>query len=263
MKIEVNGVKINYEVSGKTNGPPVVMSHSLGCNLNMWEEQVKALESTYKVIRFDMRGHGLSDAPKGEYSFEMLGEDALGLMNFLDVDKVQFVGLSMGGMIGQYLAIHYPDRIKTLVLCDTGPIMPEETHPIWHQRMDQALEGGLAARAEETFSDWFTPGFVAKNPPALEKVLQQLVSTPIDGYIGCIYALMRLNFIERLSEIKCPTLIIVGKEDQGTPVEVAEIMNQKIENSELVIIPDASHLSSVEQPAVFNNALVPFLNRHV
>lgn len=263
MRTEVNGVQINYEVSGQPDGPAVMMGHSLGCSLRMWDEQAKALESTFKVIRFDMRGHGLSDAPKGEYSFEMLGEDTRGLMDLLNLETVQFVGLSMGGMIGQYLAIHHPNRIKTLVLCDTGPVMPDEAQPIWQQRMDQALEGGMAARVEETFSDWFTPAFLEKQPPALESVRQQLLSTPLDGYIGCIWALRRLNFIDRLKEISCPTLIIVGKEDMGTPVEVAEIMHQMIAGSEMTIIPDASHLSSVEQPEAFNAALVPFLTAHI
>jgi len=261
MKTRVNGIQINYEISGNADGSVVVMSHSLACNLNMWTPQVKALEHAFRVMRYDMRGHGLSDAPAGPYDLNTLGEDAIGLLDSLNLDAVHWVGLSMGGMIGQYMALNYPHRLKSLALCDTGPVMPAEAQPIWQERIDAARTGGMAARLQDTLENWFTPEFLKGNPPSLEAVRKQLLSTPVEGYIGCIWAIRGLNYIDRLKEIKLPTLIIVGKEDFGTPVEVSQLMHDWIGGSELVILPDAAHLSSVAQPGAFNTALLEFLRK--
>ncbi|MFH1488837.1 MAG: alpha/beta fold hydrolase, partial [Pseudomonadota bacterium] len=172
-----------------------------------------------------------------------------------------WVGLSMGGMIGQYIALDHPERLRSLTLCDTGPVMPPDKQPIWQERIDQVREGGMAVRVKTTFEDWFPPGFLKENPPALEEIRQQLLSTPVDGYVGCIWAIRGLNYIDRLPEIKSPTLIIVGREDFGTPVAVSEIMHGKIAGSKLVILPDAAHLSNVAQPEAFNKALLDFLRK--
>ncbi len=152
MKITVKDIQVNYEMSGKVDGPMVVMSHSLACNLNMWDSQVRALEKEFRILRYDTRGHGLSDAPEGPYTLDMLGEDAVGLLNSLNIDRVHWVGLSMGGMVGQYMALNYPDRLKSLTLCDTGPVMPDEAQPIWQERIDEARKGGMKARLESTLS---------------------------------------------------------------------------------------------------------------
>jgi 3-oxoadipate enol-lactonase len=261
MKILVNDILVNYEISGNECGPVIVMSHSLGCNLKMWDNQLASLEKDFLVLRYDTRGHGLSDAPEGPYTLKMLGEDAVGLFNALGIDVFHWVGLSMGGMIGQYIALKYPDRSESLTLCDTGPAMPDEAQPIWQERINEAHNGGMKTRLKATFEDWFTPDFLKKNPPALENIRKQLLSTPIKGYIGCIWAIRGLNYIDKLTEIKVPTLIIVGKEDFGTPIEVSRIMHNLIQDSELVILPSCAHLSSVEQPETFNAALLKFLNK--
>lgn len=259
MKTKINGININYEISGQENGPVVVLSHSLGCNLHMWEPQVAELEKNFKVLRYDMRGHGRSDAPKGKYTFEMLGEDVVGLLDELKIKQVHWVGLSIGGMIGQCLALNYPQRLSSLVLCDTGAFMPEEAQPIWQERIEEARNGGMEARVKSTLADWFTPEYIKGNNSGLEKIKQQLLTTPVDGYIGCIWALRGLNFIDRLAEIKMPSLIIVGEKDFGTPVEASKAMQERIQGSKLTIIPDAAHLSSVAKPEEFNIALSDFL----
>lgn len=261
MKADANGIKINYEISGKENAPVVVLSHSLGCNLHMWDVQVEELEKDYRVLRYDMRGHGKSDAPKEKYTFEMLGKDAVELLDALGIESVHWIGLSMGGMIGQCLALDYPERLASLALCDTGAFMPDEAQPIWQERIDEAQQKGMEVRVPGTFEDWFTPEFLKRSPPELEEIRQQLVTTPVDGYVGCIWALRKLNFIDRLSEIKIPTLIMVGEQDFGTPVEASKAMQSRIENSELVIIPDAAHLSNVAKPDIFNKAMLDFLKK--
>lgn len=261
MKILVNGVHLNFEISGKDDAPTVVLSHSLGCSLKMWDLQVKSLESEYRVLRFDTRGHGLSDAPNDRYSLDLLREDALALVDALNLEKFHWVGISMGGMIGQYLALHSPKRLMSLVLSDTGPFMPPESQPVWQERIDQARDEGMQARVKTTLADWFTADFIRKNPPVLHEIKKQLLSTSVDGYEGCIWAIRGLNCIDRLKDIKTPTLIMVGKEDSGTPVEVSQLMHERIPHSNMIVIPDASHLSSVEQPDIFNRSLLDFL-RH-
>jgi 3-oxoadipate enol-lactonase len=261
MRTEANGIKMNYELSGKRGAPHVMLSHSLGSSLVMWDPQLEVLKTHYQVLRYDTRGHGDSDAPSGAYTLEMLGEDALGLIDALAIDKVHFVGLSMGGMIGQCIALNHPDRLENLVLCDTAAILPKEAQPIWQERVQLALKKGLDALVDETLERWFTPSFLSQNPPEVQSIRQQFLATPMNGYIGCSAAIRGLNYLERLSEIKIPTLILVGEEDPGTPVGAAEAIQQRIGGAQLVVLPSAAHLSNVEQAEAFNTALMKFL-RH-
>lgn len=262
MKINLNGININYELTGKHGAPAVMLSHSLACSLVMWQPQMDVLESAFQVLRFDTRGHGDSDAPAGPYSLEQLTADAVGLLDALDIETVHFVGLSMGGMIGQCLALEYADRLKSLSLCDTAAVMPEESQPIWQQRIDAAGQFGMAGQVDETLERWFRPGYLQLNPPEVDMIRRQILATPVAGYIGCCEALRRLKYLERLSEIKLPTLIMVGEEDPGTPVAASEAMHARIAGSKLVILPGARHLSNIEQAEAFNDVLLEFLNLH-
>jgi 3-oxoadipate enol-lactonase len=214
------------------------------------------------VLRFDTRGHGNSDAPAGAYTLEQLSADAVGLLEALNIETVHFVGLSMGGMIGQCLALDYSERLMSLALCDTAAIMPEETQPIWQQRIDAAGESGMAGQVNETLERWFRPEYLQLNPPEVEMIRQQILATPPAGYIGCCEAIRRLQYLERLEQIKLPTLIMVGEEDPGTPVAASEAMHARISGSKLVILPEARHLSNIEQAEAFNTALMEFLTRH-
>jgi len=259
MKIKVNGININYELTGPKGAPVVMLSHSLACSLVMWQPQMAVLESAFRVLRFDTRGHGDSDAPPGAYSLEQLAADAVGLLDALKIKTVHFVGLSMGGMIGQCLALDYSDRLKSLALCDTAAIMPAETQPIWQQRIDAAGETGMAGQVDETLERWFRPEFLQLNPPEVDMIRRQILATPPAGYIGCCEAIRRLNYLERLAAIGLPTLIMVGEEDPGTPVAASEAMHACISGSKLVILPEARHLSNIEQAEAFNTALMDFL----
>ena len=259
MKKVVNGIQINYEMTGQATAPVVMLSHSLASSLVMWNPQLNLLESHFRVLRFDTRGHGNSDAPQGAYNLELLAQDAVGLLDALDIDTVQFVGLSMGGMIGQCLALDYSDRLKSLALCDTAAIMPDEVQPIWKQRIDTAHSEGMHSQVDETLERWFTPEYLNQNPPEVELIRQQILATPVDGYVGCSEAIRRLNYLDRLSEIDIATLIIVGEEDPGTPVAASEAMHARISGSKLVILPGCRHLSNIEASAAFNESLLEFL----
>jgi len=259
MQIKANGIQMNYELSGKKGAPVVVLSHSLNSSLLMWNPQMEALNPHFQVLRYDIRGHGGSDAPSGAYTLELLGEDAIGLLNALDINKVHFVGLSMGGMIGQCLALNYLHRLKSLALCDTASIIPQEAQPIWQERIDKALNKGMEAQVDETMERWFTPSFLKQNPPMLDLIRKQILATPVVGYLGCAEAIRRLNYLDRLSEIKMPTLIMVGEDDPGTPVSASKAIHERISNSKLVILPSARHLSNIEQTQAFNSVLLEFL----
>ena len=262
MKIKANGIQINYELSGKEDAPVVALSHSLGSSMAMWDPQIKDLEAHYRVLRYDTRGHGATDAPSGAYTMEMLGDDAIGLLDALGIDVVHWVGLSMGGMIGQCLAINNAERLRSLALCDTGSIIPDEAQAIWQERIDAAREKGMDVLFQPTLERWFTAPFLSKNPPEVEWVRKDFLATPVAGFIGCCEAIRGLNYLGRLSEIKAPTLIIVGEEDQGTPVAASEAMHERIPDSGLVILPSAAHLSNIQQPQAFSSALMGFLQDH-
>ena len=259
MRIKANDIYINYELSGKKDAPVVVLSHSLSSSLLMWNPQVEALNPYFQVLRYDIRGHGGSDAPSGAYTLELLGKDVIKLLDALDMDRVHFVGLSLGGMIGQSLALNDPHRIKSLALCDTAAIVPAEAEPLWQERMDQARRKGMEVLLDQTMERWFTPSFLKQNSRMLALIRQQVLATPVSGYIGCAEAIRKLNYLNRLSQIKMPALIMVGEEDPGTPVSVSVGMHERISNSKLVILPSARHLSNVEQAEAFNAALLRFL----
>jgi len=261
MIIRANGIQMNYELSGKKKAPMVMLSHSLGCSLAMWDLQLGTLEPHFQVLRYDTRGHGKSEASPGAYTLELLTEDAIGLMDALGLGKVHWVGLSMGGMIGQGIALYHPNRINSLALCDTTGKIPPEAQPLWQERLDAVREKGVESQVEVTMERWFTPSFLNSNPPMLGLIRKQFLATPKEGYMGCIEAIRKLNTLDRLSGIKVPTLIMVGEDDPGTPVSASEAIHKKISNSTLVILPSARHLSNVEQPEAFNTNLLTFLKR--
>jgi 3-oxoadipate enol-lactonase len=259
MLMKVNGIQINYELSGKKSASLVILSHSLGCSLGMWDPQMAALEPHFQVLRYDIRGHGRSEAPPGPYTPELLAKDAIALLDALGIDKVHWVGLSMGGMIGQSIALNHPKRLESLALCDTTAVIAAEVQPIWQERIDAVREKGVESQMEPTMERYFTPSFLRQNPPMLGVIRRQFLATAAEGYLGCVEAIRRLNYLDRLSAINIPTLIMVGEDDPGTPVSASKAMHEKISTSKLVIIKSARHLPNVEQPEAFNTSLLTFL----
>jgi 3-oxoadipate enol-lactonase len=259
MLIKANGIQMNYELSGRKDAPVVALSHSLASSLVMWDPQMDALEAYFQVLRYDIRGHGHSEAPAGPYTLELLGDDAIGLLDGLGIDTVHWVGLSMGGMIGQSIALNHPNRLRCLVLCDTAALIAVEAQPIWQERIDTARERGMEPQLQATLERWFTPFFLSMNTKMLTLIQKQFLATPVEGYISCSGAIRKLNYLDRLSEIKIPTLIMVGEDDPGTPVSASEAMQKRILNSRLVVLSSSRHLSNVEQPEAFNDTLLNFL----
>jgi 3-oxoadipate enol-lactonase len=261
MQIKANGIKINYEISAKENAPVVVLSHSLACSLVMWDPQLKALEPHFRVLRYDTRGHGGSYAPAGAYTLSQLALDVTALLDALDIDVVHFVGLSMGGMIGQCLALDHGRRLQSLTLCDTAAVIPDEAQPVWQERLDTVREKGMPALVDATLERWFTPAYLKQSHPEVGLIRRQILATPVAGYIGCSEAIRKLNYLDRLSEIKLPTLIMVGEDDPGTPVAAAEAIHARIAGSKLTVLPSAAHLSNIQQSEAFNAALLAFLRK--
>ena len=259
MFVMANGIRIHYELSGRKDGSVVILSHSLASSLKMWEPQMEMLESHFRVLRYDTRGHGKSEATPAPYTLEFLGEDALGLLDALNIEQVHWVGLSMGGMIGQSIALNHPHRLLSLALCDTAAIIPAEAQPVWDERIEGVRKIGMKSQFETTMERWFTPSFLSLNLPILALIKEEYLATPAEGYIGCAGAIRKLNYLSRLSEINLPTFIMVGGDDPATPVSASKAIHEHIKKSSLVILPSTRHLSNVEQPRVFNENLVEFL----
>lgn len=259
MRVTTNGVDIHYTLKGE--GPLVTMSHSLGCNLTMWDEQARALKKHYRVLRFDTRGHGQTTAPVGAYTLEQLALDLYSLLTELGIAQTHFVGLSMGGMIGQVFALTYPHMVRSLALCDTTSRVPPDAWPSWQERIRTVQAKGMEALVEPTIESWFTASFRERRRDVTDKVRAMLRAMPPQGYIGCCHAIPKLNTTDRLDEIRCPAMVIVGDQDPRTPVAAARAIHEALPSSELVVLGSASHLSNMEQPEAFNNALLDFLAR--
>jgi 3-oxoadipate enol-lactonase len=259
MKLKANGIEINYEIEG--DGPVVTFSHSLACNLSMWDEQARALKGRYRVLRFDTRGHGQTSAPAAAYSLEQLADDLKGLLDGLSIAATHFVGLSMGGMIGQVFALRHPAMVQSLVLCDTTSRYPSAAAPVWEERIKAVGAKGMDPMVAPTLERWFTAPFRAHRQDLMDKVGAMIRSTPAPGYIGCCHAIPKINVTERLKEVRCPALVIVGEEDPGTPVEMAREIHAALPAAELAILSRASHLSNLEQPTEFNRVLGGFLDK--
>jgi len=259
MKISANGIDINYLVEGE--GPWLTFSHSLACNLRMWDEEAKRLSKRYTVLRYDTRGHGGSSAPAGAYTLELLADDLHALLKVLSVPSTHFVGLSMGGMIGQTYALKYPGMFNSLALCDTTSRYPAEAAATWVERIKMVETQGMEPLVEPTLARWFTEPFRKAHPEVVQPVAAMIRNTPAPGYVGCSHAIPKINLTARLKEIRCPSLVIVGKDDPGTPVAMAEEIHHALPGSKLVVIPSAAHLSNLEQPDAFNRALADFLDQ--
>lgn len=261
MKISANGISIHFSLEGPAGAPVVTLSHSLAANLSMWDPQVRALVPNYRVLRYDMRGHGLSEVPEGPYSLELLAEDVRSLLLALSIPRTVFVGLSIGSMIGQVLALKCPGMLQGLVLCEASSRSLPEMRPIWDERVRIARTQGMEAHVEPTIERWFTPPFRARNTHVVDPVRAMIRATDPKGYEGCIRAIQGLDLLERIDTIGVPTLIIVGEDDPASPVASSLAIHERIGGSELVILKSAAHLSNVEQPEAFNRALLDFLGR--
>ena len=261
MQKRVNGVTLNYEVFGES-GPWVVLSHSLLCDLTMWGPQIDALKNNYRVLAFDTRGHGGSEATEGAYSFDQLASDSKALLDSLKINRPHWVGLSMGGMIGMTYAINFPDSFSSLVLCNTTSRMPLENQSVWQERIDSAKNHGIKSMVPGVLARWFTKSFLSQPRQELDFISNLIQQTSVTGYIGCCHAVSKVNCTDRLNEINVPIKIIAGDADMSTPVSMSLDIQSAASGSDLSVIKNASHLSNIEQPQQFNEAMLAFLNQY-
>lgn len=255
--IHVNGIDIRYRIDG--SGPWLVLSHSLGTDHSIWDKQVAALAPRFRVLRFDARGHGGSSAPAGAYDFAQLTADAIGLMDALAIERSHFVGISMGGMIAQHVALAAPARIDRLVLASTTSGYAPEAKAVWRQRIDAVAADGVEPLVAPTLERWFTPPFRAAHPDLMARIGNLIRATPAAGYIGCCHAISNLATTTALPRIACPTLVIAGAEDVGTPPAMGREIAAAIPGARFESIAAASHLCNVEQAETFNRLLTDFL----
>jgi 3-oxoadipate enol-lactonase len=261
MKVRANGIETHYTLDGPANAPVVTLSHSLATDISMWEPQLAALRARYRVLNYDTRGHGATEVTQGAYTLDQLAEDARALLQALGIARTHWCGLSMGGMIGQTLALKHPELFASLSLCDTSSRIPAEARPLWADRIKTAETQGMEPLVEPTLGRWLTAPFRERRKDVEAKVASMIRATPPKGYAGCCHAISALDLTDRISAISLPTLIVVGEEDQGTPVAASKVMHERIKGSELVIIPSAAHLANLEQPEAFTGAVTGFLSK--
>jgi 3-oxoadipate enol-lactonase len=257
--IDADGCLLNVTVEGRDAGPTLMLSNSLGCTLQMWEPQMRALTQLFRVIRYDRRGHGKSSVPPGPYSIERFGRDVLAILDDLNIEKTHWCGLSMGGMVGQWLGAHAPERLGKIVLANTSSHYPDPT--IWETRIKAVKDGGLSSIADTAIGSWLTQDFRERAPDVAQKMRAMLLATPVDGYLASCEALASLDLRSDLPDIKSPTLVIAGRYDKSTPVAMAEAIRSKIAGASMTIV-DAAHISNVEAPLAFNDAVLGFLTQH-
>jgi 3-oxoadipate enol-lactonase len=257
MKIKANGININYQIDGPEGAPWIVFSNSLATSTAMWDEQATAFKDSFRVLRYDQRGHGGTDVPAGRYAFDTLLADALGLLDALAIRKAHFAGLSMGGATALGLAERHPDRFDRIIVCDSPCQSTSQSTQQWEERIVIAKDKGIEALVEPTVSRWFPPETLAKNPPYLDKIRGMFRTTPVNGFIGCAAALADHDYAAAVASVKHPVLFLVGEKD--APAPAMRKLNEKLPGSRYVELAGAGHISNMDRPAEFNRAVREFL----
>jgi len=255
--VEVGELRTHYALTGDKQ-PVLVFSNSLGTDFSMWDPQMAELERYFRILRYDTRGHGRSSVTPGDYSIELLGRDVLGLLDSLGLKRVHFCGLSMGGMIGMWLAIHVPDRLHRLVLSNTAARIG--TKEMWNARIATVRKDGMKSVAAAVIERWFRPEFRASFPEVVARAQQMLENSPPEGYAACCGAIRDMDQRETIAQIKAPTLVIYGGSDPVTTASDAQFLADGIRGAEKVELP-AAHLSNVERAGAFTDAVNRFLSK--
>ncbi len=260
MKATVNGVELNYEISGNPDKPWLTFSNSLATNLHMWDGQAAALADDFHILRYDKRGHGQSEPVAGAYSFDDLIADVVGLWDYLGIEKTHFVGLSIGGMTAQGIMLKHADRLLSVVIANSmGKVAPEFVSA-WQDRIDLSRDKGMDPLIQPTMERWFTEEFRNKGTAEAQAIADMIATTSVNGYAGCAAAIQNLSYLDSLGEISgIPVLFIAGAQDAGTPPAGMEAMHNNMPGSEYVLLDPAAHISNVERAADFTQTLTGFL----
>jgi 3-oxoadipate enol-lactonase len=253
-----NGIVFNTLTEGPSGAPWIVCSNSLATDLHMWDEFAAAMRERYRVFRYDQRGHGGTDAPPPPYTPQDLVDDVIGLMDAAGIARAHYVGLSMGGSTGLGLTLNYPQRVVSLTMCDCRTAAMAGTY--WDERIAAAQSNGMAALADPTANSWFTKASHAAGHPAIARLREMVRTTKLDGYVGCIAALKVYDYSKNLETIRIPALLVVGDQDADRPTTMAADA-KRIPGAGFAIIPGAGHISNIENPAAFNAAVAPFIDR--
>jgi len=253
-------MKTNHRLEGPSGAPVVTLTHPLGVTFALWDDHVAALTKRFRVLRYDVRGHGGSEIPPGPYTLEQMAGDLFDLLDSLGIAETHFVGVSMGGLIGMTAALTRPSRITSLVLCDTTACYGPGVRPMWEDRIHVAESAGMTSvLVDRTMAIWFTEAFRARQPDAVERIAAMLRKSDPRGYAAAIRAIGFVDLTERIGAIRCPALVVVGEQDPGTPPSMARVIHERITGSELLIVPGAMHCAVVEDSDRFLTALVNFL----
>ncbi len=253
-------MKTHYRLDGPAGAPVVTLTHPLGATLALWDDYVPALTKRYRVLRYDVRGHGGSEVPPGPYMLEQMAGDLEELLRSLGITETHFVGVSMGGLIGMTAALGSPRLIQSLVLCDTTACYGPGLRPMWEDRICVAeTEGMTAALVERTMDIWFTPPFRSRRKDIVDRVAAMLERTDPRGYAAAIRAIGFVDLTERIAAIACPTLVVVGEQDPGTPPAMARVIHERIPGSRLLLLPGAAHCAVIEAADRFLPELTSFL----
>lgn len=253
-----DGCRLAYWESGKLDGPAIVFSNALGSDHQIWNRQLPVLEPHFRIVRYDTRGHGASDAPAGDYTLERLGRDVVGLLDTLGIERAHICGVSLGGLTAQWLGAHRPDRVLRLVLANTGARIG--TVESWTERINLALTAGLGELADGILGRWFTPAFHAAEPDTIAALRATLVGLNPHGYASCCAALRGADLRPKVAHIKAPTLVVTGTYDEATPPALGFWLSGAIPDAALVPL-DAAHIAQIEQSAAFSRALIRFLGQ--
>jgi 3-oxoadipate enol-lactonase len=248
---------LHHVFDGPADAPVLVLSNSLGTDLGLWSENLPAWTSSFRVLRYDQRGHGGSEVTPGPYSLELLGRDVLDLLDAVGVERASLCGLSLGGATAMWLAVNAPRRIERLVLACTSPRFGPPEH--WLERARIVRSEGLEPIADAVLERWFTARFRTEQPSVAARFRAGLAGTPAEGYAACCEALAAWDYRERVGEITAPTLVIAGAEDPTVAPEQAALLAERIAGSRLVVLPDAAHLANVGQPQAFSAAVSEYL----
>ena len=251
-----DGCVIHAAVEGPESAPVLMLSNSLGTTLHMWDEQVAPWTRHFRLVRYDRRGHGKSSVPKGPYTMERLGRDVLAVLNGLNIPKINWCGLSMGGMVGQWLGANAPQRVEKLILSNTACYFPDKTG--WNERLKLVREKGVAAFAPANMERWFTKGFRERSPQTVARIQDMFAATALEGYLSCGAAVRDMDHRDLLPKIKTPTLVIAGQHDGATPPALNEFIAKQIPGAKYMTL-DAAHLSNIEQPKAYADAALEFL----
>lgn len=255
-EIEREGGRIHWRVDGPPYAPALLCSNSLGSDLDLWRPQLAALRA-YRIIRYDTRGHGRSSAMPGPYDLDLLGQDAVAVLDAAGAKRADFLGISLGGLTGMWLGLRAPERVRKLVLANTGAKIG--TTESWNQRIEAVRSQGLAAIADSVLARWFTPEFTATGAGILAQIRATFIATPAEGYIACCEALRDADLRDQIAGIRAPVLVVTGAGDLSTPPALGELVRDRIAGARLVSLATA-HISNVEQPDAFNRAVLDFLS---